>query len=98
MSLAVRFDPAARHEMLEAADFYDLEQPGLGNEFLDEVESALGVIADHPAASPTGLGETRTHPLSRFPYSVTYWFDKHQVTVTAIAHHRRRPGYWGTRT
>jgi toxin ParE1/3/4 len=97
MRLAVRFDPAARHEMLEAADFYDFEQSGLGEEFLDEVESALAIIADHPAVSRTGLGETRTHNLSRFPYSVMYWFDEHQVTVTAVAHQRRRPGYWGTR-
>jgi toxin ParE1/3/4 len=35
--------------------------------------------------------------LRRFPYTVYYQFDAATVTVLAVAHQRRRPGYWGER-
>ncbi|MHB9003944.1 MAG: type II toxin-antitoxin system RelE/ParE family toxin [Coriobacteriia bacterium] len=97
MSHAVAFEPTASLELNEAADFYDLERPGLGAEFLDAVEAALTVIADMPAAFPVELGETRKRVINRFPYSVMYWFDDATVHVSAIAHHRQRPRYWGDR-
>jgi plasmid stabilization system protein ParE len=46
----VGFHPAARRELYEAADFYDVENPGLGSDFLDEVERALRQAIEHPAA------------------------------------------------
>jgi plasmid stabilization system protein ParE len=97
MSHEVAFEPTANLELNEAADFYDLERPGLGTEFLDAVEAALIVVADKPAAFPIELGETRKRVVNRFPYSIMYWFDDATVHVSAIAHHKRRPGYWGDR-
>jgi toxin ParE1/3/4 len=97
MSHEVRFEPSASLELNEAADFYDLERPGLGTEFLDAVEAALLAVAENPRAFPIHLGETRNRILSRFPYSIMYWFDDSAVHVSAIANHRRRPGYWGDR-
>jgi hypothetical protein len=95
MSPEVLLEPAAFHELNEAADFYDLEQPGLGTVFLDAVEAALHIVADNPCAFPVLLGETRKCVVSRFPYSILYWSDEVTVHVSAVAHHRRRPGYWG---
>ncbi len=95
MNRGVLFEPAASRELNEAADFYDREQPGLGTEFLDAVEAALVVVAENPAAFPVLLGETRKRVVGRFPYSILYWFDRTTVHVTALAHHRQRPGYWG---
>ena len=45
MTWAVSFHEAAALELNEAADFYDLECPGLGAAFLDEVQTALTTIA-----------------------------------------------------
>jgi toxin ParE1/3/4 len=97
MSHEVVFEPTASHELNEAADFYDLEGPGLGTEFLDAVEAALIAVVENPGAFPRELGETRKRVVSRFPYSIMYWFDDTAVHVSAIAHQRRRPGYWGDR-
>lgn len=91
MTLRVVFEPNASRELHEAADFYDLQHSGLGSEFL---EAALRTAAERPAAYPTHLGQTRKCVIERFPYSVLYWFDDECVHVSAIAHHRRRPGYW----
>ena len=97
MTHEVLFETAAFHELSEAADFYDLEQLGLGTAFLDAVQEALLSVADNPEAFPIELGETRKRVVGRFPYSILYWFDSTVVHVLAIAHHRRRPGYWGDR-
>jgi hypothetical protein len=95
MSHEVLFEPSAALELNEAADFYDVEQPGLGTEFLDAVEAALLPVIDNPAAFPVLRGETRKRVVSRFPYSILYWFDGTTIHVSAVAHHRQRPGYWG---
>ena len=97
MILPVQFDPAAAHELREAADFYDLQRPGLGDEFLDEARAVLDRVAERPEAWPVTLGETRKAVLSRFPYSIMYWIDDTGVNVSAVAHHSRRPFYWGDR-
>jgi hypothetical protein len=40
--------PEAKSELTAAASFYDGEWKGLGEEFLDEVESLLSTIASDP--------------------------------------------------
>lgn len=97
MSHEVLFEPSASRELNEAADFYDLERLGLGTEFLDAAEAALLSVAKNPGAFPTVVGETHKRVIKRFPYSIVYWFDDTAVHVSAIAHHPRRPGYWGER-
>jgi plasmid stabilization system protein ParE len=97
VSFPVTFDPAARTELFAAADFYDLEHPSLGSEFLDAVYDGLSRVAEHPGSAPIALGETRKLVLDRFPYSIMYWIDRSGVVVSAVAHHSRRPFYWGDR-
>ena len=45
---------------------------------------------------PSGADEegNRKRVLHRFPYSVIYEVLGSTVTVLAMAHHRRKPGYW----
>ena len=94
MTRSIFFDASAQLELEQAADFYDLESQGLGAEFLDTVETALHALLEFPDSCPVLLGETRKLVLKRFPYSVMYWIDGEVIVVTAIAHQRRRPGYW----
>ena len=53
-------------------------------------------IAEAPLARPADESGNRKRVLSRFPYSVIYEMQASTVTVLAVAHHRRRPGYWVT--
>lgn len=94
MNREVGSHPAARQELRESADFYDLEKPGLGSEFLDDVERAIGQILEFPESAPVALGEVRKHIVARFPYSVMYSVRDGAVYVSAIAHNSRRPFYW----
>jgi plasmid stabilization system protein ParE len=93
VSTGYLFEPAAQRELEEAADFYDLESPGLGMRFGDAVREALDDLLDFPESRPVLLGETRKLVLARYPYSILYWVDGDRVVVSAVAHQSRRPGY-----
>jgi len=67
MKRRVRFDSAAELELNEAADYYDLESPGLGSVFLDEVDRALAQVTEFPdAATPVHVG-VRKRLLTKVP-------------------------------
>ena len=83
--------------MREAADFYDLEQPGLGTEFLDEVERMMQEVIEYPESSPIALGHVRKRTIPRFPYSIIYSARDGGIYVSAVAHNSRRPFYWQDR-
>ena len=97
MTDLVSFGPSAQRELEEAADFYDLESPGLGIRFGDAVSAALEALLGFPESCPELLGKTRKLVLQRYPYSVLYWTDGTHIVVSAIAHQSRRPGYWRDR-
>ena len=56
MIRAVAFHEAAVLELNEAVDFYNLECPGLGLTFLQEVQTALATIAQFPESTPDAFG------------------------------------------
>ena len=98
MTDRVFVDPAAERELIAAADYYDLQSPGLGDRFLDVVYGELEGLLEFPESSPVLLGQTRKLVLERFPYSVMYSTDGEVIAVSAIAHQSRRPGYWQDHT
>jgi toxin ParE1/3/4 len=97
MSPPLRFHPAALRELEEGAAFYNLEGPGLGSAFLDEIDHALRQIGTFPDSSPLVLGPVRKKVVGGFPYSVIYSEIDETVVVLAVAHQRRRPFYWRDR-
>jgi toxin ParE1/3/4 len=93
----VPFLPPAEDEFLHDVAGYEAERLGLGAEFVSEVERAVRRIAFFPQHGSPYLGGTRRVVLRRFPYSIVYLADQGDLLVVAVAHHRRKPGYWRTR-
>lgn len=83
--------------MTSAAELYEHEVPDLGKAFLSEVRRAVELIESRPRIGSQISRDTRRSLLRRFPYSVIYGLDEDQLVIVAIAHHRRRPGYWRER-
>lgn len=92
--MTLRFHATAVNEMIEAANYYDLQQPGLGRRFDDAIEAGLQAILEAPERWPRHIRDFRRYRLKRFPYGVCYRIDGDAVTVFAVAHLHRRPGYW----
>ena len=73
--------------------------PGLDVEFLAEIDRVLPLIEDSPASFPRLLDVPddlviRRALLPRFPYAVIFMELEDHVRVLAVAHAKRRPGYW----
>jgi hypothetical protein len=96
-------DPDAQAELVEAAMHYDDQRPGRGLRFANAVEAAIAAAVRAPRAAPLlqfvpkerGL-ILRQRTVRRFPYLVIYRDDP-VLRVIAIAHGKRRPGYWLSR-
>ncbi len=95
---AIDFHPEAKAELEAAALWYEAQREGVGVEFEEQVESGLAAIQRTPQAFPLyGSTELRKYVLRRFPYNVYYLELDDLIWVAAIAHQRRRPGYWAHR-
>ena len=94
MTPTISIHEIAETEINEAADFYDLESPGLGNAFIDEIQRAIQSIVEFPAAAPLVRGRVRKRIVTKFPYSLVYAAREDEVRILAVAHHKRRPCYW----
>ena len=98
MSLAVRVRPRARKDIEEASRWYESQQSGLGNEFVDEVQSAFSKIGENPSSYPEIHRATRRTLLQRFPFSVFYRASSESVIIVAVIHSSRHPQRWMNRT
>ncbi len=92
--MRVRILPAAKTEIEEAADWYEVAREGLAARFLDELDTGLRRIAEHPNAWHPLSPRVRRYRLNRFPYGIIYHLCEDEVLVVAIAHLHRHPGYW----
>ena len=102
--MRVVLHPEARAELRAAALWYEQRRGGLGDEFIAEVTQILDQLTTTPLRFPLWPGAFGRDPsirravLSRFPYMLAYEIHSNDVLVLAIAHGRRRPLYWLTRS
>jgi toxin ParE1/3/4 len=88
----------ARTELDEAIGYYEQQRAGLGLDLQSEVQQAVRKIQENPqAGSPYKTTEFRHYVVQRFPYVVYYIELEEAIWVMAIAHGKRRPGYWRRR-
>lgn len=88
---------AAKRDLQAIVAYYNAEEPGLGNEFWDEVVACLGQIQRNPRAWTdigSGVRRTITH---RFPYGVLFQIRDGKPIVIAVMHLKRHPLAWRSR-
>jgi toxin ParE1/3/4 len=85
-------------ELDGAISYYEDQKIGLGLDFLVEVEQAIGKVRQNPnlgaACKITGL---RRYVMQRFPFLIFYAEFEEYIWIVAIAHAKRKPGYWRRR-
>jgi len=89
--------PAALAEAEEAAAWYAERDPRVAARFAEELDAALERIAEAPHRWPVYIHGTRRVRLTRFPYLVPYREETSRILVVAVAHAKRKPGYWRKR-
>lgn len=95
--LPIRIEIHAEQEARDAFLWYADRSPRAAARFEEELDHALARIAEAPRVFPETEPGVRRAMFASFPYSILYAIEQAGVIVLAIAHTRRRPGYWRSR-
>ena len=90
----VIFDPEASAEFLASVQYYEDCQPNLGRRFRLAVAAAIEKIAETPFGYRVLRAPFRRYLLQKFPFSVIYSIEPDHIRILAVAHSKRKPGYW----
>jgi toxin ParE1/3/4 len=94
---AVDVHPLAADEAEAAERWYRERNETASIRFRRELDRAVDLISERPEAGAPYAGNTRRVLLRRFPFFVVYRVLSERVQIVAVAHGRRRPGYWQDR-
>ncbi len=90
--------PEADQELTEGAVYYASEgNVEVALAFIAEYERVLELLSTHPELGTLWRNGRRRFPVRKFPYSIIYYVRGEEMRVIALAHHRRKPGYWAAR-
>jgi len=92
-----RFHPEAREDFRDTTEWYRSRSPIIAAEFRVTISDAIRDIVQAPQRWPKHLHGTRRFVLSRFPFSITYLDGPDALTIVAVGHNKRKPGYWKQR-
>lgn len=93
----VAIHPAAEAEYEYALGWYLDRSQEAALRFEVAFGEAIEAIRAHPTTFPMCDGIHRFVLLKRYPYSLVYRTDGDSTRVIALAHSKRRPGYWSNR-
>lgn len=92
-----RFHPEALEEFEQAAVYYEQQEPGLGDHFIQVIETAIESIINAPEMWPRLETPVRRRLTRTFPYAVLYAIDADHLFIIAVMHCSRQPDYWRSR-
>jgi plasmid stabilization system protein ParE len=91
--------PAAAADIEDAYQWYEAQQPGLGEDFLVALNAIRDRIVERPEAFPLLHRNTRRALIPRrFPYGVFYRVAEDAIVIVACMHAKRDPRRWQRRT
>ena len=93
----IRVHPEAQLEAEAAVEWYGQLSPKAATRLVIELRSAPERIQQSPNQFPKLAFNTRRKVLGRFPYLIVFRETKIEIEIIAVAHGRRRPGYWRER-
>jgi len=97
-----RYHPAAERELEEAIEHDEAELPGRGLRLEEQVARLVLRLRRFPVSAPIWPGlesahEVRRAKVRRHPFLVVYMVLSDQLVILAVAHTKKKPGYWASR-
>ena len=92
-----RFNAEALAEFISAGRYYNQQVSGLGDDFIDEVESGIRTILSNLTVWKILEDDVRRFLVLRFPYGIYYTVESDVVFIWAVKHLHRDPDYWQDR-
>jgi plasmid stabilization system protein ParE len=94
MVFRLKFSARALREIGEAQEWFELQNPGLGEEFIAAMELQLKRLEQAPLLYAEIIPRVRRALLPRFPYGLFYAVRGDLVHVLAVLHDARSPNRW----
>lgn len=96
---SVRLLLEAEQERDGEIDYLDAASLGVGGQFFEAYEAALALAMEYPqAGSPASYRgvnrEVRKYRIGKFHSDLVVTLVASELVVVAIAHQKRKPGYW----
>ncbi len=92
-----RFHPEAQIELVASAKYYEAEQDGLGERFLEEVYESIRHVCLFPSSYQQIESGVRRCCVDHFPFGIVFRERDSQMEIIAIIHFKRHPDYWKNR-
>lgn len=94
----IRFRAEFASDLLNAATWYEIECPGLGDRFVECVDTTLASLQENPILFAKQIKDFRRARVHGFPYGLFYQDHPKEILVVALWHASRRPYGWRART
>jgi len=98
MAKAVEYHEDAREDFAQSFDYYRQHSAGAAIGFVAAVDDAINQILASPGRFPSVHGDCRYCALNRYPFRIIFRDEAHRLVIVAVAHAKRRPDYWHSRT
>jgi len=95
--MILRIDDHALTEMEEALGWYQNRSESAAESFRRALSDAMDRVESSPARLSPYLFNTRRMLLTPFPYLLVFVIERDRIFIVALAHAKRKPGYWKTR-
>jgi plasmid stabilization system protein ParE len=94
MAKRIEYHSGARDDFDESVDWYGKRSVGAAIGFVAAVEEAIEKIVADPARFPSAHGGCRNCTVNRYPFRLVFRDETDRLVIVAVAHAKRRPGYW----
>jgi toxin ParE1/3/4 len=91
--------PEVATDILEAVDWYERQQPGLGAEFTDELRRSVRSLRVNPLLYRIRHTSYRVRWVlaHRFPYRIVFVVDGNVITILGVTHTKQDERHWKSR-
>ena len=100
MKFAVEYNPEFFNDLVQAVDWYNDRQNGLGTRFFNKVKKQTAKLSTSALLFAVRYDDVRCMCVEKFPYLVHYRVNQKTLTVRveALLHTSRDPKIWYERT
>ena len=95
--MKIRLIAPAKADMVRIWVYNEKQRSGLGNDFLDDLGTAVRLVREFPLAQPELWKGARHVLLKRFPYGAAYRVVDDEIQVIVNAHTSRASRVWSKR-
>lgn len=91
MKLTVIIHAEAEHDFIEAVEWYEAQQQGLGYRLIEDWEQIINYISEYPEAYQIKKKNYRDALLKIFPYTIVYEIIQNKIVVFSFKHLKQNP-------